>query len=286
MVEKLIMLLMVVGGTWAHGRLMEPPSRASAWRLGFETPIDYNDNEGFCGGFSHQYYVNDGKCGICGDAWELSPRPHEVGGKYATGTIVRHYQEGEVIEVTADITSNHRGHFEVRICPTPDPEATQNCLDLHQLELADGSGFKFNISTDVGLHTMHVKLPTGLTCAHCVLQWRYVTGNNWGFCDDGTGMLGCGPQEEFRACADVAVSSASTRTSRSSFRGSRPTPSEDLALERRIHPKFRLLPGGSSASGIECHGVGEWEGVPGVAVWCAKNCLGTDYCPPAQCRCQ
>ncbi|XP_037796379.1 uncharacterized protein LOC119591704 [Penaeus monodon] len=130
MAEKLTLLLMVVGGTWSHGRLMEPPSRASAWRLGFETPIDYNDNEDFCGGFSHQYYVNEGKCGICGDAWELSPRPHELGGPYATGTIVRRYQEGEVIEVMADITSNHRGHFEVRICPAPDPEATQDCLDL------------------------------------------------------------------------------------------------------------------------------------------------------------
>ena len=34
-----------------HARLMDPPSRASMWRVGFETPPDYNDNEGFCGGF-------------------------------------------------------------------------------------------------------------------------------------------------------------------------------------------------------------------------------------------
>ena len=37
--------------SWGHGRLMEPPSRASMWRLGYPNPADYNDNQGFCGGF-------------------------------------------------------------------------------------------------------------------------------------------------------------------------------------------------------------------------------------------
>ena len=35
-----------------HGRLWDPPSRSTAWRQGFNTPINYNDNELFCGGFS------------------------------------------------------------------------------------------------------------------------------------------------------------------------------------------------------------------------------------------
>ena len=38
-----------------------------------------------------------------------------------------------------------------------------------------------------------------------VFQWRYRTGNNWGICPDGSSQLGCGPQEEFRGCSDVAV---------------------------------------------------------------------------------
>ena len=49
------------------------------------------------------------------------------------------------------------------------------------------------------------KLPEGLTCDQCVLQWRYVAGNNWGNCPNGTGMVGCGPQEQFRGCADVKI---------------------------------------------------------------------------------
>jgi hypothetical protein len=43
------------------------------------------------------------------------------------------------------------------------------------------------------------------TCKKCVLQWRYRGGNNWGKCEDGTSALGCGPQEEFRACADISI---------------------------------------------------------------------------------
>ncbi len=48
-------------------------------------------------------------------------------------------------------------------------------------------------------------LPSGLTCSQCVLQWRYIAGNNWGMCPNGTGAVGCGPQEEFRSCADVSI---------------------------------------------------------------------------------
>lgn len=58
----------------AHARLMQPPSRASMWRKGYDTPADFNDNQGFCGGFIHQYNVNDGRCGICGDPFDANPR--------------------------------------------------------------------------------------------------------------------------------------------------------------------------------------------------------------------
>jgi len=206
----LIVLASLVEG---HGRLTEPPSRASAWRVGFNTPKDYQDNEGFCGGFSHQYFVNDGRCGICGDAWELNPRPHEVGGTYATGTIVREYSSGDIITVNVDVTANHLGHFEFKLCPNNNiqKKATQDCLDQYPLELADSSGYKYKIDSNIGDHPVQLKLPRDLTCTQCVLQWRYVCGNNWGLCEDGTGAVGCGPQEEFRACADVAISNNSIR---------------------------------------------------------------------------
>ena len=34
----------------AHAKLIEPPMRSSMWRFGYNTPINYNDNELFCGG--------------------------------------------------------------------------------------------------------------------------------------------------------------------------------------------------------------------------------------------
>jgi hypothetical protein len=53
-----------------HGRLIEPPSRASMWRYGFDAPANYNDHELYCGGFSRQWQTNGGKCGVCGDPWD------------------------------------------------------------------------------------------------------------------------------------------------------------------------------------------------------------------------
>jgi hypothetical protein len=31
---------------------MDPPARNSMWRFGFATPVDYNDNELYCGGYA------------------------------------------------------------------------------------------------------------------------------------------------------------------------------------------------------------------------------------------
>ena len=78
-----------------------------------------------------QWVLNGGKCGICGDRWDVTPRPHEVGGRYANGIVTRTYEESSVIQVVVDLTAAHRGYFEFRICPTNNRkvEATQACLD-------------------------------------------------------------------------------------------------------------------------------------------------------------
>ena len=114
-----------------HARFTEPPSRSTAWRYGFNTPADYNDNEGFCGGFNHQYAVNDGKCGICGDAWDANPRMHEAPNHYATGTIVREYTKGQTITATVEVTANHKGKFTFKLCPNNNVnvDPAQDCFD-------------------------------------------------------------------------------------------------------------------------------------------------------------
>ena len=88
--------------SYQHARLMEPPSRASMWRVGFPTPKDIDDNQNYCGGFGVQFGQNGGKCGICGDPWHDFPREHEApDGIYATGKLIKNFWWSTVFE-------NHR----------------------------------------------------------------------------------------------------------------------------------------------------------------------------------
>ena len=54
------------------------------WRMGYPNPADYQDNEGFCGGFGVQWGVNGGRCGVCGDPYDAPVKDHEApGGRFA-----------------------------------------------------------------------------------------------------------------------------------------------------------------------------------------------------------
>lgn len=57
---------------------------------------------------------------------------------------------------------------------------------------------KFNIGSTRGQLKFQLKLPADMSCDHCVFQWKYQAGNNWGI-DPVTGQsgLGFGPQEQF-----------------------------------------------------------------------------------------
>ncbi|XP_076313802.1 uncharacterized protein LOC143226564 [Tachypleus tridentatus] len=150
-----------------------------------------------------------GRCGECGDPWEEDrPRDHETGGKYAKNIIVGRYSPGSDIEVIIDLTSNHLGWFQFSLCPRYDKEdkETNECFDEHILELSDGSGTVFHIPTNRSeLQFLRVKLPENLSCDYCVFRWHWRSGNRIGPCDNGEERLGCGPQETYRNCADIAI---------------------------------------------------------------------------------
>ncbi|KAL5004182.1 hypothetical protein ScPMuIL_017638 [Solemya velum] len=187
-----------------HGRMLQPPGRSTMWRKGFNTPANYNDNELNCGGYSTQWFRNKGKCGVCGDRWDIQ-HENEAGGKYATNEITQTFNAGSNITVVIEITADHKGYFVFNICPlsNEDDVVTESCLEQYPLPRADGERYAHDVDGD-SAYIVELALPAGLTCRRCVLRWYYRAGNRWG-CERGSCGPGKGPQEEFYACADVAI---------------------------------------------------------------------------------
>ena len=156
-----------------------------------------------------QWEINGGKCGVCGDRFD-GPRDNEIGGKYANGIIVQKYKPGATIDVTVHITANHKGWFEFRLCRNDNPQAKidQECMDKNLLQIKEAGRIptRWNLDfTNAFKKTLHVILPADVRCRACVIQWKYNTGNSWGVDPDGRGCVGCGPQEQFYGCADIAI---------------------------------------------------------------------------------
>ena len=208
-------LMMLVARTNGHGRLIEPPSRSSMWRFGFKTPVNYDDNQLFCGGYDVQWNTNGGRCGICGDPY-TGPRDNEAGGRFATGIIAKRYTEGQTITVSIDVTVNHGGYFEFKMCPNNNPSrpATESCLNQFILRQPNGET-RWHLPAGTHVFSVQLVLPHGLTCTQCVLQWKWNTASNWG-CDGSTCCKGCGSQEQFYGCSDVAISGSGSPYSASS----------------------------------------------------------------------
>ncbi|KAJ8311616.1 hypothetical protein KUTeg_010971, partial [Tegillarca granosa] len=189
--------------------MLNPPGRSSMWRYGYNVPVNYNDNQLFCGGYRNTV-LHGGKCGTCGDPFQ-GPYENEAGGKYANGIIVRHYPKGGVfMDVTIDLTAYHKGYFEFRLCPhdNPDVRVMPSCFEKYLLEIAEGmeEGNPYRFYPEgPGIHHLKVKLPADIVCYQCVLQWKYTTGNFWGTDPDGRSCIGCGNQELFVNCADIAI---------------------------------------------------------------------------------
>ena len=108
------------------------------------------------------------------------------------------------MDVIVEITAAHKGFMEWRLCTNPLTE-TQDCFDEHLLQRVDGQGTQVEVDS-IGTYEIKLQLPKSVSCNHCILQFNYRAGNNWGFCDDGSGRPGCGPQETFRGCADIRIS--------------------------------------------------------------------------------
>jgi hypothetical protein len=135
----------------------------------------------------NQWGRNGGRCGVCGDPYQQKPRENEAGGKYATGIISKCYpynSSGQTVNVKVELTVNHRGYFEFRLCEHNDTSTpiTQSCLDENLLRFPDNTT-RYNVREDVhGVINLQLQIPPTVRCTQCVLQWKYntgKTGNTW-----------------------------------------------------------------------------------------------------------
>lgn len=91
-------------------------------------------------------------------------------------------------------------------------------------------------------YTVNYILPTGLVCDHCVLQWRYTAGNNWGVCENGTQGVGCGIQEQFGACSDISIGALGSYDGNDLSEGSERSRFGRLSEEPRMPRAYDQIP--------------------------------------------
>lgn len=281
-------LIVAVAG---HGRMIDPASRNSAWRFFPNRPRQYTDNELNCGGFSVQWNgPNNGRCGVCGDAYHDKNPKYIYPGKYASdGFITKTYKEGQVIEVVIDITSNHQGYFRFSLGKLEKPPITQEKLTYVLLQ-PDGSNTWQLHSSQNGKFTIKLNLPRGLTCDHCVLQWWWTVGNNWGCDENGNCGVGLGKkQETFVNCADIKIVSAGGPGATEAPNTNAPMTEKPNTDAPATNPPPTEGPGATAPptappQGV-CKATGAWTGDANMDVWCASNCAA-GYCPSTHCKCE
>jgi hypothetical protein len=172
----LLVILQMVSFINCHARLLEPVARSSAWRKfpNLSFPVEYTDNQMNCGGFWQQWSINGGKCSICGEDWSLPVRQYDLGGPKYRGLLVAEYVQSQEITVTVEVTANHLGFFEFRVCSLDsaglNTDASIDCLNKNLLIDIYGNRRQLVTSMHVGLLNYRLSLPAGLTCNHCVFQ--------------------------------------------------------------------------------------------------------------------
>lgn len=130
---------------------------------------------------------NNGRCGVCGDAYD-GARAHEYGGTYATGLMSKFFPLGtDQIQITVRTISPQMGSYEFRICSMDNLHGAvkQSCLDQNVLLVKDNTAVnsffraRYYVTPSIRnmlSHKIIAKIPKGFTCAHCVLQWKFISG--------------------------------------------------------------------------------------------------------------
>ena len=211
-----------------HGYMTDPAAR-HVQRAGSLAGYSLRDSTAAGGGglvYDNGKKWPNGRHGLCGESYKKVPNyffgPGDLseGGKYATPPIIAAtYAPGATIKIRIAIFAWHRGRFEFKLCKDPARSLTQACFDEHPLtDPKTGSPFFFPSGADDQAppnneYIIEAKLPAGVSCSRCVLQWYWLSGNSCVPPGDPRGpndpLGSCGGTgsnpEEFWNCADISI---------------------------------------------------------------------------------
>lgn len=108
--------------------------------------------------------------------------------------------------------SQQLGSYEFRICSKDNIHGavTQECLDQNVLMVKDNTAVnsvfrpRYYVTPSIRNmpnHKITAKIPNGLTCKHCVLQWKFISGKN----NKNQPVLLSTPMRKFILCAILPI---------------------------------------------------------------------------------
>lgn len=267
-------LVLFVGKSKGHGLMCTPRQRGAyvdEEKCGSKLSVPSNPKIDWC-----PFCSNRG--GFCGKqdlklGGRLMP--------YAQAPIVAEYKEGQEIDFSIKITAHHNGYMLFHICDLDScgtRDIDQSCFDrkkcymLQRVQKPECENKAVDTNDRCGPvdasypnrwylpcpkkrsdpvqdhmyggkdGTMRYKLPRGVTCDHCVIQWQWWSANACNApgvveyfakydpfkCPGGVKihdalMRRCDVPEEFAACADVKVSAAGVENEQNESRNSNAT---------------------------------------------------------------
>lgn len=299
----------------SHGYLNNPPARN----------VKAGPRNGYCP------HCGNGD-GICGDGNQWPASSDYL--NYYAGPV-KTWTAGTVVEVEVKLTAHHKGHYEFSVCDQVLNGTMQNaqaCLDKWILEHAtpEEAGLtdcKINDKRPACLpvdprhkerfyvpppnfdgtntHRFYLKLPVGLSCAACTLQWRWWSANScipapdyacfgselaakgysvaiWGLGNSclGGGCDRCGCGEEFRNCADVKIVPSGPTPPPTPAPPTPPTSAPTPAPPTPVAPSPTTPLGGSCVQNPDCS-TNAWCNDPTYVTWCPLH--DVSQCPTPQC---
>ena len=216
-VQLLAAFAVIVACVDAHASMLKPQSRGHFLR-DFEGRNEWCDNAlpGFWDKLDaserrlNGTNIRNTTCGICGpiyngepnkfhQVWKNGPQKfvklssYEDNSPIYTGDIVASYNPGQTIDTTIHVGALHKGGVHTfKICRASlGQDPTQECLDANALKFSTGNKVEDLKDGTKNNYEYKIKLPEGLTCDHCVLQWQWITAGS--------------PGQIYHSCADVRI---------------------------------------------------------------------------------